>query len=55
MPGWRNGRRNRLKICCLFRRAGSSPAPGTIFFVLKKGMLVKIIVLVYPLYPSDDF
>src|ERR1700704_3511759 len=30
MPQWRNGRRGRLKICCLQGRAGSSPAWGTI-------------------------
>ena len=29
-PQWRNGRRGRLKICCLQGRAGSSPAWGTI-------------------------
>ena len=28
-PGWRNGSRDRLKICCTRVRAGSSPAPGT--------------------------
>ena len=28
-PGWRNGSRGRLKICCTKVRAGSSPAPGT--------------------------
>src|SRR5205823_2501973 len=28
-PLWRNGRRGRLKICCLHGRAGSSPARGT--------------------------
>ena len=32
MPGWRNGRRNRLKICYLFRCVGSSPTPGTTYF-----------------------
>ena len=30
VPQWRNGRRGRLKICCLKGRAGSSPAWGTI-------------------------
>ena len=29
LPLWRNGRRGRLKICCLHGRAGSSPARGT--------------------------
>jgi hypothetical protein len=29
VPQWRNGRRGRLKICCLQGRAGSSPAWGT--------------------------
>ena len=29
LPGWRNGSRGRLKICCTRVRAGSSPAPGT--------------------------
>src|SRR5690348_2205820 len=29
VPLWRNGRRGRLKICCLHGRAGSSPARGT--------------------------
>ena len=28
-PQWRNGRRDRLKICCPQGRAGSSPAWGT--------------------------
>ena len=28
-PLWWNGRRGRLKICCLQGRAGSSPARGT--------------------------
>src|ERR1035437_5047173 len=28
-PGWRNGRRDGLKIHCPKGRAGSSPAPGT--------------------------
>ncbi len=32
-PQWRNGRRGRLKICCLQGRAGSSPAWGTIGFL----------------------
>ncbi len=29
MPGWRNGRRYRLKICWPIGRVGSSPTPGT--------------------------
>ncbi len=29
MPGWRNGRRNGLKIRLLKGSAGSTPAPGT--------------------------
>ena len=33
MRMWRNGRRYRLKICCPFGRAGSSPAIRTIFFL----------------------
>ena len=32
MRMWRNGRRYRLKICCPFGRAGSSPAIRTTFF-----------------------
>ena len=28
-PGWRNGRRGRLKICCPQGRVGSIPTPGT--------------------------
>lgn len=30
--GGGTGRRPRLKILCLYRRAGSIPVPGTIFF-----------------------
>ena len=30
-PDGETGRRNRLKICCPKGRAGSTPAPGTIF------------------------
>lgn len=30
MAPWRNGRRCRLKICCPYGRAGSSPAGATI-------------------------
>ena len=33
MRMWRNGRRYRLKICCPFGRAGSSPAIRTTFFL----------------------
>ena len=29
LPGWRNGRRGRLKICCPQGRVGSIPTPGT--------------------------
>ena len=29
LPGWRNGRRMRLKIVCPQGRVGSSPTPGT--------------------------
>ena len=29
MPLWWNGRHSRLKICCPYGRAGSSPASGT--------------------------
>ncbi len=32
LPGWRNGRRMGLKILWYYYRAGSTPAPGTIFF-----------------------
>ena len=35
MPGWRNGRRRRLKIFREISRAGSSPAPGTNTFMNK--------------------
>ncbi len=31
-PGWRNGRRDGLKIHCPKGRAGSNPAPGTAMF-----------------------
>ena len=30
-PAWRNGRRDRLKICCPEGRGGSSPSAGTTF------------------------
>ena len=30
LPAWRNGRRDRLKICCPKGRGGSSPSAGTI-------------------------
>ena len=33
-PGWRNGRRNRLKIC-RYIHAGSSPAPGIFSLTFK--------------------
>lgn len=29
LPAWRNGRRDRLKICCPEGRGGSSPSAGT--------------------------
>ena len=29
LPGWRNGRHGRLKICCSQGREGSSPSRGT--------------------------
>ena len=34
-PGWRNGRRNRLKICRIFH-AGSSPAPGILVRIIRE-------------------
>ena len=36
-PGWRNGRRGGLKSRCPKGRAGSSPAPGTVFPLLLRG------------------
>ncbi len=35
-PGWRNGRRGGLKSRCPKGRAGSSPAPGTSFSLVKR-------------------
>ena len=34
-PGWRNGRRNRLKICRNIH-AGSSPAPGILIRIIRE-------------------
>ena len=34
MPLWWNGRHSRLKICCLHKRAGSSPASGTTYVLV---------------------
>lgn len=46
VPAWWNGRHARLKICFLYRSAGSSPAAGTInssICSVFKGFSVKLI------------
>jgi hypothetical protein len=44
MPGWRNGRRARLKICCPRGRAGSSPALGTSkLFLARRGYVAQLV------------
>ena len=45
MPLWRNGRRDRLKICYLHGCAGSSPARGTNIVYMKYYLLVIILTL----------
>ena len=35
-PGWRNGRRSRLKICRTRVCEGSSPSPGTNFTFMER-------------------
>ena len=41
MPGWRNGRRNGLKIRYPLGCGGSSPPPGTTYLASKTSKIVR--------------